>query len=121
MKVTYMMISDITGLAEEQASGGVPTGFTPAILRAIVTQSFYYLFLIFVGFGLAKYFSKPANRNAGGQVFILAILYWLTVHFVFFGDGRFHFPIVPLMAGFAGLAIADITRRFANQPSANMI
>ena len=39
------------------------------------------------------------------------ILYWTLAHIAFFGDPRFHAPVVPIVCVFAGVAIAAGVRR----------
>jgi len=110
VKVAFMMASDSRELDYELMVSASAARFAFLALFAMLAQSFYFIFIVFAAWGIGKSITLQNLRKAGGYLFLLIILYWLAVHFVFFGDGRFHFPIVPLLAGFAGLAIAGIAR-----------
>ncbi len=120
-KTIFMMTSDTNPFTYELINAAKTERMTSYVWSTVIVQAYYLTFLGFVGMGIVVFIRRPCQRNSGGFLLILTICYWLAVHFVFFGIGRFHFPLVPLMAGFAGLAIADITRRSANRPSTNMI
>ncbi len=111
LKVMVTMGSDISGLTYELIATAKEGKFSSTAWFAVAVQSFYYVILLLVAGGIIRFARTPALRNAGGYLFLLTFLYWLAGHFVFFGSGRFHFPIVPLLAGFAGLAVAGIARR----------
>jgi hypothetical protein len=38
------------------------------------------------------------------------VAYWTLAHIAFFGDPRFHAPVVPMVAVLAGVAVAGIAR-----------
>jgi hypothetical protein len=94
---------------------------TPYFWYATIVQSFYLTFLIFVGRGIFIFIARASRRNPGGYLLSATMLYWLAAHFMFFGIGRFHFPLIPMLAGFAGLALIDFARQVPNRQSANAV
>ena len=77
---------------------------------AVAAQALYFVVVLLACGGIFAFMRFPGYRSAGAWLMLLIIVYWLAVHFVFFGDGRFHFPIVPILAGFAGVTLSGVNR-----------
>lgn len=90
-----------------------PDGY---VLLAYVTESYYLAILLICLLGIRTVVRSPAKYPPGMVLLLLTILYWTGIHFVFFGIGRFHFPIIPFISGFA--AVYLITR-FDRQTASN--
>jgi 4-amino-4-deoxy-L-arabinose transferase-like glycosyltransferase len=105
MKSAFFLGSDIDSWETSLQRSAAPDRMNRHVLFAIFIQGYYYVFLLAVGAGLWRVVRDPSLRNRGVTLTVLVLLYWLAVHFVFFGTGRFHYPIVPIMAGLAGLAL----------------
>ena len=93
---------DLTRAADEGRLDG-RAGF------GVFIQAYYYMFLLLTLVGGWLLWRLPALRNAGMWLYLLTIAYWMAVHFVFFGEGRYHYPMVALMAGLAGIALSNVT------------
>jgi 4-amino-4-deoxy-L-arabinose transferase-like glycosyltransferase len=69
----------------------------------------YFLLTLAALFGfLATDWSRLSS------VALCAIFSWLLVHAVFFGGGRFHFPLMPLAAVYAAQFLSDPKRAYAS-------
>jgi len=107
MKVAYMYAIDVDAVHYDliQAAGENKTnGY---VILAFIAQ-YYYIGILFMALlGAFLVFLKRSRYfNPGAYLLLAAIVYWSGVHFVFFGFGRFHFPITPVIAALAGLYIA---------------
>ncbi len=78
--------------------------FLPAALRQAfyaISNVYYFTVLALVALGVRRWFSL---REPGRVLLISLVAYWTLVHLVFFGDARFHAPIMPVVALLAALA-----------------
>lgn len=78
--------------------------FLPAAVRQVfytVSNVYYFTVLALVVLGFRRWFSV---REPGRVLLISLVAYWTLVHLVFFGDARFHTPIMPVVALLAALA-----------------
>jgi 4-amino-4-deoxy-L-arabinose transferase-like glycosyltransferase len=101
-KLWWMFNDDEEAIRWNETHGGRPFLSSEARsgLLALSNVTYFILLASFV-IGVLLWLSKP--DLSGG--FLLAVLgYWTAVHLVFFGDARYHFPMVPIMAAFAALA-----------------
>jgi 4-amino-4-deoxy-L-arabinose transferase-like glycosyltransferase len=103
LKTGFLMLSDTEGWAYDLIREGSAGRFGLHGWLGVAVQSFYYVFLLLTLAGL--WFAVRSRPFSAGSLMIIAVIvYWLAVHFVFFAEDRYHYPIVPLMAGFASLA-----------------
>ncbi len=73
---------------------------------AFIAQSYWFIICLLALLGFLFHFVRDAQfRNSGGWLLLLTIIYWSSIHFVFYGNGRYHFPIVPMLSAFAALFI----------------
>ena len=78
------------------------------VLLAFLTEVYYLVILLFALLGFfAVYIFQPLLRGPGGYLLWVTILYWTVLHFFFYGMGRYHFPIIPMIAAFAALFIVS--------------
>jgi 4-amino-4-deoxy-L-arabinose transferase-like glycosyltransferase len=75
------------------------------VYLALPTESYYLVILVLACLGVVIYSTHPHLRNPAGYLLLTTILYWSAIHFLFYGNGRYHFPIVPMLAAFAALSI----------------
>jgi len=111
LKVSFMMSNDIEPLIYEVTREANERRFGFYCWFAVFIQASYLVFLILGIKGMLTFLKSPDLRNRGGYLLGLTILYWLAVHFVFFGAGRFHFPIMMHLSAFTAVAIIDFARR----------
>lgn len=62
----------------------------------LLTNLYYFAIMLAAVFGYLS-----AERGTLWWIFLFVLISWLVVHAVFFGGGRFHFPLMPLMVAFA--------------------
>jgi len=80
----------------------------PYFYLALVTETCYLLVLLAGLVGLTGvYFGRGGGRRPAIDLAALTILYWTGIHFVFYGIGRYHFPIVPIIAAFAAVYLTS--------------
>jgi hypothetical protein len=110
-KFVYTYGADISAFQYEAAARGVDSVVSARRLPARVAQSYYALLVVGFVLGLVKERRRIFKAGTGTTMRLAALLVWpagLTlVYLVFFGSGRFHFPMLPFMAVVAGSALAD--------------
>ena len=113
-KVAYFYAVDLTGVHYELIQAAENERTDGYVILSWVQQCYYLLVLLAGAMGLLfVYFRRREYRSAGGYLMWVTILFWTAVHFVFFGHGRFHFPIMPMFCAFAALFIVDRLSRKA--------
>ena len=85
------------------------------VLFAGMAQTAYLLLLLAAIPGIVRSCrKKPLLEHPGIAILLGAVVYWAAVHFVYFGSGRFHFPLIPAFAMMAAIyflrADGDSTR-----------
>ena len=108
LKIIHLMASDTEGLVYELKAAAESGKSTTAVWIAVSMQSYYLLCLLFAAIGVVMFFRRPLFRKTGGWLLLLTVIYWLGIHFCVFGDARFHFPIIPILSGFAGIGITTM-------------
>ena len=74
----------------------------------ILLTNFSYFIIVIAGvFGFLS-----AERGRLWWISLSIFFTWLVVHAVFFGGGRFHFPLMPLMATYAAQFLIEPKRRY---------
>ncbi len=100
-KLFWLYQNDEEGLKWNEGHGGQP--FLGDNLREglrSLSNVYYFAVLGFLALGVPLWFSL---RDPGRLLLISLIAYWTLVHLAFFGDPRFHAPIMPLVALLAAL------------------
>jgi len=107
MKVAYMYAIDVDAVHYDLIMAAGENKTNGYVILAFIAQYYYIgiLFMALLGVFLVFY-KRRQYFNPGAYLLLAAIVYWTGVHFVFFGFGRFHFPIIPVIAALAGLYIA---------------
>lgn len=77
----------------------------PSLLILLVNVP-YAIFLLA---GVVWFFGSAQNRF--WWAFTAILTSWLLIHFVFFGGGRFHFPLMPFFIVFAAQLLPDVKQR----------
>lgn len=100
-KLFWLYYNDEEGLEWNLGHGSQP--FLDEYVREgllSLSNVYYFAVLGFLALGAPLWFSL---RHPGRLLLISLVVYWTAVHLVFFGDARFHAPIVPLIALLAAL------------------
>ncbi len=105
-KLFWLYYNDEEGLKWNEGHGGQPF-LNDGLREGLLTLSnvYYFSVLSLALLGIPLWFSL---RQPGRVLIISLIGYWTLVHLVFFGDPRFHAPIMPLAALLAGLSWAAL-------------
>jgi 4-amino-4-deoxy-L-arabinose transferase-like glycosyltransferase len=102
-KLFWLYYNDQEGLKWNEGHGG--QSFLPDRLRdglLFASDLYYFAVLGFLALGARLWFSL---RDPGRLLLICLVGYWTLVHLVFFGDPRFHAPIMPVVALLAAPAL----------------
>ncbi|MCH9031740.1 MAG: glycosyltransferase family 39 protein [candidate division Zixibacteria bacterium] len=105
LKVAFLYSIDIDALHYEiirAANDGVTDRY---VILAGVTQLFYMFVLALALAGTWKFFTTKELRTPGAYLLLATLAYWAAVHFVYFGFGRFHFPVIPIISAFAAVFV----------------
>jgi 4-amino-4-deoxy-L-arabinose transferase-like glycosyltransferase len=102
-KFFWLYYNDREGLRWNEEHG--EQNFLPGPLREglIALSNVYYFALAgVVVLGARRWFSA---RDPGRLLLISLVVYWTGIHLVFFGNPRFHAPIMPVVALLGALAL----------------
>ena len=105
-KLFWLYAHDTEGLSWNESHGGQP--ILSDVVRAglaSVSNLYYFALLGLVALGARLWFSL---RDPGRLLLISLVVYWTLVHVIFFGDPRFHAPIMPVVALLAALPLAAL-------------
>ena len=105
-KLFWLYYNDEEGLKWNDGHRGQP--FMPERLRdslLALSNVYYFALLTVVALGVRLWFSL---RDPGRLLLVSLVAYWTLVHLVFFGDPRFHAPIMPVAALFAAPALVAL-------------
>jgi 4-amino-4-deoxy-L-arabinose transferase-like glycosyltransferase len=110
-KAYWLLYKDDDGLwaAESYGNDYFIPGFRREVLAFAANSVYYATALLALAGGLAFALSRDWRR----LIVVLAALYVLAIPLVFFGDPRFHFPAVPLMAIVAAWTVVSLWDRRA--------
>jgi 4-amino-4-deoxy-L-arabinose transferase-like glycosyltransferase len=104
LKTVFFLTSDTDAILYDLAMSADACAFSAYSWIALVMQACWMMFLVAVGLGVFGFLRTCPWEDSGGVLLLGVIMYWIAIHFVFYGGGRYHMPIVPAMAAFAGLA-----------------
>ncbi len=100
-KEIYLFATDLSAIVKELESAAQNGRVDKFIIFNIIGQVYYYLLLIFSAGGIILLILNRKNRNPGFYLLGGILIYWMGIHFVFFGVDRFHFPMIPILLIFA--------------------
>ncbi len=105
MKIAYLYAVDLEGVDYQLLRAAEEDKIDRYFLFGIIVQ-FWHLALIILALG--SVFIRGAGKaiiSPAGLLTLLLIIYWTMVHFVFYAEGRYHYPIMPFVAMAAALTI----------------
>jgi len=118
LKTAFFLTCDTDALLFEIGTAAAAGAFDRYCRLSLLMEACWMVFLIAGALGVVHFLRLPTWREAGGVLLLGTIFYWIAIHFVFFGAGRYHMPIVPIMAAFAGLALVRTADRAEHIPAA---
>ena len=108
-KAYYLFYRDSGGLFATESYGNDP--FIPTFRREVladVADGFYFVAGAYAALGVGLWLFRPEPRRT---LLLLSTAYVAAVPLIFFGDPRFHFPVIPLACVLAGSAMAAVWQR----------
>jgi len=111
LKTGFFYAADMDALNYDLIEKAGSGRFHLSYLLAFLAQAYYYIVLLAAIIGLSVYIRRPEIRSPGGYLLWVTILYWTGLHFLFYGMGRYHFPIIPMIAAFAALYVGTALER----------
>ena len=107
-KLFYLYYNDHEALSWTETHGA--RQFMPDILRsglAWLSDSYYFAVLGLAALGAVGWLSR---RQPVRLLLVSLVIYWTLVHIVFFGDPRFHAPIIPVVCLWAAVGFWSVRR-----------
>lgn len=114
-KLFWLYYNDEEGLAWNEGHGGQE--FLSTATRdglRLLSNVYYFAVLGVVLLGVPFWLSP---REPGRVLLVSLVLYWTLIHLVFFGDPRFHAPIMPIAGLLAALPLAAMRSGVAEPPA----
>jgi 4-amino-4-deoxy-L-arabinose transferase-like glycosyltransferase len=105
-KVAYLYATDVDPLDFVLLPPGETRSQPGWVVLAVIVQSVYLTVLLLAILALPIVLRSRIHRSGPTTLVLSTIAYWTALHFVFFAVGRFHFPIIPLLAALAAVALA---------------
>jgi len=102
-KLLNLFATDIFPVENRLKDLGEKLSWNKYIILAVISQTYYFLIFLWFIRGVFLYFKKKKAKTL--SLFFYTIVYWMTIHFIFFGMDRFHFPVVPLFVIFSSFAL----------------
>ncbi len=105
-KLFWLYYNDEEGLKWNEGHGG-QAFLNDQVREGLLGLSnvYYYSVLVLFVLGVPLWFSL---RDPGRLLLISLFVYWTLIHLVFFGDPRFHAPIMPVVALLASLPLVAV-------------
>jgi len=112
-KVFYLYYNDHEALAWMEGHG--ESQFMPRPLRiglGWLSNTYYFASLCLAAVGITGWLSV---RNPLRLLLVSLAVYWTLAHMMFFGDARFHAPIMPVFCLWAAVGVWAVLARLATQ------
>lgn len=111
LKAFYLYRDDVSGVSWTNSNPVRPIPDRIILVLTIIAQGYYMLLMLLAFAALFTYRKLPKD---GRWIFILTpILYLTLLHMIFFGDDRFHLPLLPFYAIFSGFQAKQLWDRYA--------
>jgi 4-amino-4-deoxy-L-arabinose transferase-like glycosyltransferase len=109
MKVFHLFRDDVSGVVWNFTESARPSPRWLRWLLLLWAQGYYVLILCLALTTIVFRKSLKAYRWYG--LFLTPVLYWIAFHLVFFGDDRYHLPILPLISIFGAFGALSIVEQ----------
>jgi 4-amino-4-deoxy-L-arabinose transferase-like glycosyltransferase len=106
-KEIYLFVTDFAAIAKELDLAANANTVDKFVILSIVGQVYYLTILTFSAGGLFLFLKGRWKRKPGFYLLWGILIYWMGIHFIFFGIDRFHFPLVPILSIFASLFLVS--------------
>jgi len=113
MKTAYLFAVDLEGVDYHLREDAELKRFGSYSYSGVFMQVIYFLVLAAGIFGI--YFSARKGFAKNSAVLWLTILYWIAVHFVFYAEGRYRFPIMPMIVIYGSYFLAEYGSKYAKE------
>lgn len=110
MKTAYLFAGDLEGVDYQLRRDAEVNHFSRYAYLGLFTQIVYFLVLAAGILGL--YYSIRNGFTKKSAILWLTILYWIAVHFVFYAEGRYRFPIMPLIIIYGSYFFAEYSSKY---------
>lgn len=109
-KEVFLFATDYSAVAKELELAARSNRVDKFVVFSIVGQVYYFLVLILAGGGLILFMRHRRPVEPGFYLLSGILIYWIGIHFIFFGVDRFHFPLVPILSIFASVCLVTLIR-----------
>lgn len=101
VKIINLFLLDISGFRWVQK--GIENSPRSLMVLTGISQLYYMLMLCMSIAGIIHIIRKRTAHYTPGHLLILyTVAYWIMIHCIFFGKDRYHLPLIPLIAVYAG-------------------
>jgi 4-amino-4-deoxy-L-arabinose transferase-like glycosyltransferase len=100
-KEIYLFVTDNSAIVKELDLAAQSKRVDKFVVFSIMGQVYYFLILIFSVGGIVLFLKRRGEKKPGFYLLCGILIYWMGIHFLFFGIDRFHFPLVPILSIFA--------------------
>jgi len=112
IKVAFFYAVDMDALIFDVIRSSNEQELNYSVVLSVLCESYYLIVMLVAVLGLGTFFrQKKSLRKPGAYLLLGVVLYWTGIHFVFYGSGRYHFPIIPIFCAFAALFIRSAVEK----------
>lgn len=97
-KEIFLFATDFSALAKELDLAAQSKRIDKFVIFNILGQVYYYLVLILSAGGVLLLWKDGGKRISEFFLWGGILIYWMGIHFIFFGIDRFHFPLIPIFS-----------------------
>lgn len=106
-KEIFLFVTDNSAIAKELDLAAQSKRVDKFVVFNIIGEVYYLLILIFSVGGVVMFLKQRREKKPGFHLLYGILIYWMGIHFIFFGIDRFHFPLVPILSIFASGFLAS--------------
>jgi len=120
VKLLFFYAYDMDALIFDVIESANEQRLNYAVVLGVLCESYYLIIMMAALAGLWVFFRENrSSRKPGAYLLLGVVLYWTAIHFIFFGSGRFHFPIIPILCAFAALYIEHAVEKRRGERSSS--
>lgn len=119
-KEIYLFATDCSSITKELDSAAQSYRIDPFVIFNVIGHIYYLLVLIFSAGGVFLFLKGKWQAKREFSLLLGIIIYWMGIHFIFYGVDRYHYPLIPILsifaAGFLGAYFLSPESRFETEP-----